>query len=124
MDPLKLMRYALAGWLPGGSRACAMCGHKVWRYMPYRRGSRGAPPLMRALDGVGSDVDHFECPRCGAHDRERHLLLYMRASTCSNAWAECACCISRPNGGCGRALPRRCRLNTYVATCSRRCPAW
>lgn len=80
MDPLKLMRYALAGWLPGGSRACAMCGHKVWRYMPYHRGSRGAPPLMRALDGVGSDVDHFECPRCGAHDRERHLLLYMRAS--------------------------------------------
>ena len=38
------------------------------------------PPLMRALDGIGSDVDHFECPRCGAHDRERHLLLYMRAA--------------------------------------------
>lgn len=56
-----------------------MCGHRVWRYMPYRDGSRGVPPLMRALDGVGSDVDHFECPRCGAHDRERHLLLYMRA---------------------------------------------
>jgi len=32
---------------------------------------------MRALDVVGSDVDNFECPRCGAHDRERHLLLYM-----------------------------------------------
>jgi SAM-dependent methyltransferase len=38
------------------------------------------PPLMRQLEIVGSDVDHFECPRCGAHDRERHLLLYMRAS--------------------------------------------
>lgn len=35
---------------------------------------------MRALAIVGSDVDHFECPRCGAHDRERHLLLYMQAS--------------------------------------------
>jgi SAM-dependent methyltransferase len=29
---------------------------------------------------VGSDPDRFECPRCGAHDRERHLLLYMRAA--------------------------------------------
>lgn len=35
---------------------------------------------MLALEVVGSDVDHFECPRCGAHDRERHLLLYLRAS--------------------------------------------
>ena len=34
---------------------------------------------MRALYMVGSDPDQFECPRCGAHDRERHLLMYMRA---------------------------------------------
>jgi len=32
---------------------------------------------MRVLDMVGSDVDHFECPWCGAHDRERHLFMYM-----------------------------------------------
>ena len=80
MDPLKLVRYAFAGWVPGGNRACAACGQRVWRFMPYRDGSRGVPPLIRALDGIGSDVDHFECPRCGAHDRERHLLLYMRAA--------------------------------------------
>lgn len=35
---------------------------------------------MKALEMVGSDPDQFECPRCGCHDRERHLLLYMRAS--------------------------------------------
>lgn len=35
---------------------------------------------MRALNIVGSDVDNFECPRCGAHDRERHILLYLRVS--------------------------------------------
>jgi Methylase involved in ubiquinone/menaquinone biosynthesis len=34
---------------------------------------------MQALDAVGSDTANFECPRCGAHDRERHLLLYMQA---------------------------------------------
>ncbi|WP_420835541.1 class I SAM-dependent methyltransferase [Haliea salexigens] len=29
---------------------------------------------------VGSDVDNFECPNCGAHDRERHLFLYLNAA--------------------------------------------
>jgi len=76
----KIVPYALAGWLPGGSRRCIACGHAIWRFMPYRQGSRGAAPLMHALGVIGSDVDHFECPRCGAHDRERHLLLYMRAA--------------------------------------------
>ena len=32
------------------------------------------------LDIIGSDVEHFECPACGCHDRERHLFLYMQAS--------------------------------------------
>lgn len=76
----KLVRYAAAGWLPGGRRLCPLCEHRVWRFMPYRRGSRGVAPLMHALDVVGSDVDNHECPRCGAHDRERHLLLYLQAS--------------------------------------------
>jgi SAM-dependent methyltransferase len=47
--------------------------------MPYRSGLAGVPPLMHVLHMVGSNPDHFECPRCGAHDRERHLLMYMRA---------------------------------------------
>lgn len=75
----KLIPYAAAGWIPGGPHHCVLCGHRVWRFMPYRNGSRGVAPLMHALDVVGSDVDNFECPRCGAHDRERHLLMYMRA---------------------------------------------
>lgn len=80
LQPRKLVSYALAGWTPGGRRQCVLCGHRVWRFMPYRRGSRGVAPLMHALEVVGSDVDHHECPRCGAHDRERHLLMYMKAS--------------------------------------------
>lgn len=31
---------------------------------------------MRALDVIGSDAERHACPMCGAHDRERHLLLY------------------------------------------------
>lgn len=38
------------------------------------------PPLARALNVVGSDVDHFECPHCGSSDRDRHLALYLRAA--------------------------------------------
>ncbi len=76
----KLFGYAIAGWLPGGQRQCLLCGHAVWRFMPYRRGVRSVQPLSRLLSVIGSDVVNFACPRCWAHDRERHLLLYLRAS--------------------------------------------
>ena len=46
--------------------------------MPYRDGKNA--PLIDALDGIGSDIRHHECPRCGSHDRERHLFLYMQAA--------------------------------------------
>ncbi|WPL18304.1 biotin biosynthesis protein BioC [Thiorhodovibrio winogradskyi] len=80
LDPKNLVPYFLAGWLPGGRKRCIICGHRVWRFMPYRQGSRSVSPLMHALEVIGSDVDHFECPQCGAHDRERHMLMYLRAS--------------------------------------------
>src|SRR4051794_26119306 len=78
MHLLRLIRFACAGWIPGGRRLCPICSHRVWRFLPYGRGLVGVPKLLVALDVVGSDVDHFECPRCGAHDRERHLLLYLK----------------------------------------------
>ncbi|MBK7727670.1 MAG: methyltransferase domain-containing protein [Gammaproteobacteria bacterium] len=59
---------------------CVICGHRIGRFLPYRGGLHGSPPLMRALGIIGSDIDNFECPRCGAHDRERHLVLYLEAS--------------------------------------------
>jgi SAM-dependent methyltransferase len=60
---------------------CVVCEHHIDAFLPYRSGWRGAPPLMRALDVIGSDLNYFECPWCGAHDRERHLLMYMHASS-------------------------------------------
>lgn len=53
--------------------------------MPFRSG-RGSP-FMTALEVVGSDVANFKCPRCGAHDRERHLLLYFRSTGLLSAMA-------------------------------------
>jgi SAM-dependent methyltransferase len=32
------------------------------------------------LNVTGSDIRNFECPWCGAHDRERHLYLYLSES--------------------------------------------
>jgi SAM-dependent methyltransferase len=69
--------------LPLPSRGfCCVCNALVGTFLPYRQGSRRykAPPLMDALRVVGSDVDRFNCPRCLSHDRERHLLLYLRAA--------------------------------------------
>ena len=75
----QLERFA-AGWLPGGRRLCPFCGHRVHQFLPYRRGTKSLPMLSIALNVVGSDVDNFSCPRCYSHDRERHLLFYLRAS--------------------------------------------
>lgn len=80
MNLLKHSRYALAGWIPGGRKFCVLCGHNVWRFMPHQSGPDGEPKLMGALGGVGSDTEHFECPHCGCNDRERHLLLFLRAT--------------------------------------------
>lgn len=80
MKKIKLSRWAhaaVARWLPGRRKLCVVCDQHVGWFLPHRGGWRNAPPLMRALNFVGSDLDHVECPACGASDRERHLLLYM-----------------------------------------------
>ena len=74
----RLLHKVAFGWVPGGARVCVMCGHHVWRFMPYRDGFRVVS--MDALGFISGDMANFGCPRCGSHDRERHLKLYMEAS--------------------------------------------
>lgn len=57
---------------------CCACRREVLSFLPYRRGEASRSPLMRTLDVIGSDVERHACPKCGAHDRERHLLLYFQ----------------------------------------------
>lgn len=72
---------ALLGRMPMMAKyRCNVCDHRVWKFLPYGRGSKSAPAFMRAINLTGSDLDNFECPWCGATDRERHLLMYMRAA--------------------------------------------
>jgi SAM-dependent methyltransferase len=57
------------------STLCVFCGaNEAWR--PYRGGDRSQ--VCEALQVIGSDVKNFWCPSCESHDRERHLLLFMR----------------------------------------------
>ncbi len=63
-----------------GARFCVVCQHSVPTFLPWRGGWAAAPRLMSALHMVGSDLDHFACPRCGATDRDRHLHLYLHRS--------------------------------------------
>jgi SAM-dependent methyltransferase len=64
----------------GANYHCIMCGNDIQCFMPYRKGLSDVPPLMRHLEIVGSDVENFSCPICACHDRERHLLMYLKAS--------------------------------------------
>jgi SAM-dependent methyltransferase len=79
MNIYKVIRAGIGRQPLFAKHCCNICGHRVWRFLPYGDGSKAAPPLMAALQLIGSDLDNFECPWCGATDRERHLLMYMRA---------------------------------------------
>jgi SAM-dependent methyltransferase len=70
----------LSARIPFGDHECVICGRGLARFLPYRGGSRNIPSLMRVLDVIGSDVDHFSCPWCYSHDRERHLFLFMQVA--------------------------------------------
>ena len=80
MGLLREAHRTLASIPRAAHRKCILCGHRVGRFLPFTGIKAGLPPLMCALEMVGSDVENFECPRCGAHDRERHLFLYLHES--------------------------------------------
>jgi SAM-dependent methyltransferase len=80
LDAVKRAAWRMLARIPlGARRQCNVCRRKVRRFLPYRGGLPDVPPLLRQLHVIGSDVENFECPACGCHDRERHLLLYMNA---------------------------------------------
>lgn len=76
----RAVRRVRARWPGGGVRRCCLCGHTVRAFLPYRDGCASLPAVALEADIVGSDVENFECPVCGCHDRERHLFLYLQAA--------------------------------------------
>ncbi|WP_413623898.1 class I SAM-dependent methyltransferase [Luteibacter sp. Lutesp34] len=75
----RLARAGILGWLAPRRFVCVVCGHGVGGFLPYRNGTSSLSGAMRQLGLNGSDLDNFECPRCGATDRLRHLKLYLEA---------------------------------------------
>jgi SAM-dependent methyltransferase len=69
---------ALLGGIVGTWCYCVVCDRKVPAFLPWKGGWAAAPPLMRTLRLVGSDLDRFACPRCRSTDRDRHLRLYLQ----------------------------------------------
>lgn len=61
----------------GSNVWCCLCGLKASQFLPFNGGWSAAPPILKALDVVGSDLDHYGCPHCGCTDRDRHLNLYL-----------------------------------------------
>lgn len=60
----------------GDGHQCYICKKKLRRFVPYGRGIKAVPLLLRELRVVGSDVENFSCPHCDCTDRERHLSMY------------------------------------------------
>jgi len=57
-------------------KQCNYCHSTFEQFVAYHGGSSNRPRNMALLETVGSNIDEFACPACGAHDRERHLKLY------------------------------------------------
>jgi len=74
-------KLAWFGWLAPARFVCVACSRRVGGFLPYRDGHRLLSDAMRELELNGSDLDRYECPRCGANDRFRHLLMYFDAGT-------------------------------------------
>lgn len=76
-NALSLLKYKFAAMPVGQYKYCCICNSRIGRFLPYEGGWRNVPPMLKALGIVGSDPDNFSCPKCGSHDRERHLVLYL-----------------------------------------------
>lgn len=56
---------------------CNFCGLESKFMKPYKGGSASQSEFIKRMDVIGSDLDCFECPKCGSTDRERHLKMYI-----------------------------------------------
>lgn len=100
--------------VPLGARChCAVCGRNVRHFLPYRASWPAMPKVLTEQDVIGSDIDNFECPACGCHDRERHLLLYLRASGLFDELAGARILHLAPERHLGRLIRSRCPVD-YV----------
>ena len=56
-------------------KVCAVCEQPVDRWLPHPH--KFDRTFLEHVAPVGSTLERHLCPRCGCHDRERHLWLYI-----------------------------------------------
>jgi len=71
---VRKLRRALNGL--GNRHACCVCGKTFFRFSKFRGGWDAFSAYLHNVRWTGSDFDHFWCPFCRSHDRERHLILF------------------------------------------------
>jgi len=54
-------------------KKCYICKNRFYNFTKYRKASK----FISGLNIIGSDMNNFGCPFCGATDRERHLFMFM-----------------------------------------------
>lgn len=59
-----------------GPPICVLCGQQVDRWTRHPDAHLRSP-FMQLIGAVGSDLEHYLCPKCHCNDRDRHLWLYM-----------------------------------------------
>lgn len=68
----------------GSIKKCVICLKTFRKFLPLER---GRSDFTAALKVIGSDLENFNCPYCGAIDRTRHLFLYFEEL---NIWKKMA----------------------------------
>ena len=60
----------------GSSKQCYICKKSFFRFYKFMGGTKNLSSWGKNIDMIGSDIDHYYCPYCSCHDRERHLFAY------------------------------------------------
>ena len=59
---------------------CCVCNNTVGGFIAFRGGYKNQSSFIKSIQLIGSNLDLYQCPRCHANDRERHLFLYFKAN--------------------------------------------
>lgn len=59
---------------------CCVCNSLIGGFIPFRGGYKNQSAFIKSIELIGSNLDLYQCPRCHANDRERHLFLYFEVN--------------------------------------------
>jgi SAM-dependent methyltransferase len=73
-----------------GNKFCSACESRIPFFLPHPK-FLANNRLIEELGVIGSDLINYMCPVCHSHDRERHLILYLKHT--KHKLFDCNCSI-------------------------------